>query len=216
MKEPHHRRRHRQIPGRPRPGKLSDTPELAGPDGVHVVHGDGVAVLGSLEAAQHPVRPGRAVRVKRGDAGGAVEQRERRALAGRRVADLEAAVGMEDDEAVAGSEYVDVVLGGSDPGGRMPLAGAVVQGVDPSLIRVRVPGGDERERGLATVVGEEELGVGGESAAPGAADGAAPEEGLHRQTRQDLPDNEILGEPGAAAAAAGRHGSSRDWIWENG
>jgi hypothetical protein len=66
-------------------------------------------------------------------------------------------------------------------------------------MRVSVPGDEERERGLATVVGEEEFGVGGESAAPGPADGAAPEQGLHRQTRQDLPDNEILGERGAAA-----------------
>ena len=218
--EPQHRHRHRHIPGRPRLGRLSDAPELAGPDGVHVV-GHGVAVPGSLEAAQHPVRPGRAVTVERGDAGGAVEQREGRALAGRRVADLEAAVLMEDDEAVAGSEHVVVVLEGSDrarpPRDRMPLAGAVVQCVDPSLMRVPVPVGEERERGLATVVGEEEFGVGGEPEAPGAADGAAPEEGLHRQTRQDLRDNEILGELGAAA---GRfcHGGSRDWIsgfWEN-
>jgi hypothetical protein len=155
-----------------------------------------VAVLVSLEAAQHSVRPGWAVRVKRRDVVGAVEQLEGRALAGRRVADLEAAVGMEDDEAVAGSEHVDVVIRGSGPADRMPLAGAVVQGVDPSLVRVRVPGGEERERGLATVVGEEEFGVGGEPEAPGAADGAAPEEGLHRQTRQDLRDNEILGELG--------------------
>jgi len=95
---------------------------------------------------------------------------------------------------------VVVVLEDSGPRDRTPLAGAVVQGVDPSLMRVRVPGGgEERERGLAAVVGEEEFGVGGEPAAPGAADGAAPEEGLHRQTRQDLPDNEIVGEPGAAA-----------------
>ena len=199
VNEPHHRHRHRQIPGRPRPGRLSNTPELAGPDDVHVVHR--VAVLASLEAAQHSVRPGWAVRVERGDAGGAVEQREGRALAGRRVADLEAAVGMEDDEAVAGSEHVEVVLGGSDPPDGMPLAGAVVQGVDPFLMPVPAPGGEERERWLATVVGEEEFGIGGESAAPGAADGAAPEEGLHRQTREDLRDNEILGEQGAAAAA---------------
>jgi hypothetical protein len=220
VKEPHHRHRHRQIPGRPRPGRLSDAPELAGPDGVHVVHG--VAVVGSVEAAQHSVRPGWAVRVKSGDAGGAVEQREGRALAGRRVADLEAAVGMEDDEAVAGSEHVEVVLGlggGGGPARRpprdgVPLAGAVIQGVDPSLMRVRVPGGEERERGLAAVVGEEEFGVGGEAAAPGAADGAAPEDGLRRQTRQDLPDNEILGEPGATSAMRwdlGRGACGRQW-----
>jgi hypothetical protein len=63
------------------------------------------------------------------------------------------------------------------------------------------------------VVGEEEFGVGGEAAAPGTADGAAPEEGLRRQTRQDLPDNEILGEEGAAA---GRfcHDSGHYWILE--
>jgi hypothetical protein len=52
-----------------------------------------------------------------------------------------------------------------------------------------------------------------EAAAPGTADGAAPEEGLRRQTRQDLPDNEILGEEGAAA---GRfcHDSGHYWILE--
>jgi hypothetical protein len=192
---------------------------------VHVVHG--VAVLGSLEAAQHSVRPGWAVRVKRGDAGSAVEQREGRALASRRVADLEAAVGTEDDEAVARSEHVEVVLGAAGPARRpsdgAPLSGAVVQGVDPSLLGGPVPGagGDERERGLAAVVGEEEFGVRGEAAAPGAADSAAPEEGLRLQTRQDLRENEILGERGAAAghfchevAAIGSRGKVFVYQWK--
>jgi len=57
-----------------------------------------MAVLDSLEAAPHSVRSGWPMRVKRGNAGGAVEQREGSALAGRRVEDLEAAAGKEDDE----------------------------------------------------------------------------------------------------------------------
>jgi hypothetical protein len=146
-----------------------------------------------------------------------VEKGERRALAGRRVADVEAAVGDEDEEAVAGSEHVQVVGVGGGPARRPrdgePLAGAVVQGVDPPVLGAPVPLGEERERRLATVVGEEELSVGGESAAPGEADGAAPEEGLRRQTRQDLPDNEFLGEQGSAAGCF-CHGSGRDRIWE--
>jgi hypothetical protein len=184
VKVHHHRHRHYHIPGRPRRGRFSDAPELARPDGVHVVHG--VAVLGSLEAAEHTVRPGRDVRVKRGDAIGAVEKSEWRALAGRRVADLEAAVGEEDEEAFAGSQHVQVVPVGGGPAccprDGAPLAGAVVQGVDPPLLGAPVPFSEERERGLATVVGEEEFGVGGESAAPGEADSAASEEGLRRQT----------------------------------
>jgi hypothetical protein len=91
------------------------------------------------------------------------------------------------------------------------VTGAVVQGVDPSLMRARVPGGEEWERGLATVVGEEEFGVGGEAPTLGAADGTTPEEGLHQKTRQDLLDNEILRELGAAAGHF-CDDSSHDWI----
>jgi hypothetical protein len=72
-----------------------------------------------------------------------VEKGERRALAGRRVADVEAAVGDEDEEAVAGSEHVQVVGVGGGPARRPrdgePLAGAVVQGVDPPVLGAPVP-----------------------------------------------------------------------------
>jgi hypothetical protein len=64
--------------------------------------------------------------------GGTVEQGEGSALVGRLVADLEAAIGKEDDEAVAGSELVEVVPKGGGPARRphdgVPLARAVVQG----------------------------------------------------------------------------------------
>jgi hypothetical protein len=49
------------------------------------------------------------MRVKRGNAGGGVEQREGSALAGRRVEDLKAAADKEEDEDVAGSEHMEVV-----------------------------------------------------------------------------------------------------------
>jgi alkyl hydroperoxide reductase subunit AhpF len=50
--------------------------------------------------------------------GGAVEQHEGRALVGRLVANLEAAVGKEDDEAIAGSELMEVIPEGSGPARR--------------------------------------------------------------------------------------------------
>ena len=196
----HHGHHLHHIPGRPWLEGLPDAPELAGPDGVHVVHGAAVR----LHAAEHPVRPGRAVRVQPGDAVD-VGQRERRELASRRVADVEAAVGDEDEDAVAGGEHVEVLNGGRPDDGA-PLAAAVVHGVDPSLLGFS--GGEERERGLAAAVGEEELGIGGESVAPGAADGAAPEYGFRGQARKDLPDDEILGERGHAAGRF-RHGRRR-------
>ena len=57
-------------------------------------------------------------------------------------------------------------------------------------------------------------GAGGAGAAgPQAGGGAAPEEGLRRQTNQDLPDNEILREQGATVGRC-CHDSGRDWILE--
>jgi hypothetical protein len=192
----HHRG---DIPGRPLIRGLADAPEIAGSDGVHVV--DGAAVLGvggRHRPAQHPVRPGQAVRVEARYVG-VVDLRERGALASGRIADVEGAVGGDNEEAVAGGEQCEV-LGGRGPVGAndgAPLAGTVVEGVDPAL--PGVPGGDELELGLAAVMGEEECHVGGEAAAPGTADGAATEEGLQRKARQYLREDELLGEPGLAA-----------------
>lgn len=146
-------------------------------------------------------------------------QRDRRALAGRRVADVEAAVGDDEEEAVAGGEHVEVeveVLRGGGNAVRAQdgelLSGAVVHGVDPPLMVVF--GGEEREGGLAAVVGEEEFGVGCEAAAPGAAHGAAPADGLGRETRQDLPDDQLLGELRHAGGRFRRHGRPQR-IWTN-
>lgn len=88
VEELQHRHHLGDIPCRPWLGGLSYASDLGGSHGVHVVDRTAVFGLGwSLYPAQHPVRPGRAVREEGRDAG-AVEQPQRRALAGRRVADV--------------------------------------------------------------------------------------------------------------------------------
>ena len=62
---------------------------------------------------------------------------------------------------------------------------------------------EERERRLALVAGEEEIGAGGE-AAPGTADRAAAEERLRRQADEDLPHDELLREGRGGRAGAPR------------
>jgi hypothetical protein len=173
-------------------GRLADAPDqLTGSHGVHVVDGASLA-------AQHPVRPGRAVRVEAAYEDTA-EERKGSALPSGRVADVVGPAGEDDEKAVAGGEQMEVIPAAVPvrPDDGAPLAGPVVENVYPALLGF--PDGDELERGLPAVVGEEEGLVGGEEAAPGAADSATPEEGLGWKARQDLPENDLLGEPGLAA-----------------
>jgi hypothetical protein len=77
------------------------------------------------------------------------------------------------------------LAGGGDPC-------SVVQGYDV-YGRAGVVLVQEWESGLVAVVGEEEV-AGGGSVAPGAADGAAAEEGLGGQADEYLPDGDLIGE----------------------
>ena len=99
----------------------------------------------------------------------------------------------DEEEAVAAELQTE---GPAKPGDGVELGvggggGPVVEGEE---VTVPVVGGDG-ECGLACVVGQEEA-TGGGGAAPGAADGAAAEEGFGGQADEDLPDEDLIREAG--------------------
>jgi hypothetical protein len=121
------------------------------------------------------------------------------------VADGEAGSGadgaqlVEKEQAVAGGLRVEDVVELCD--GVEPVAvggGPRVEGEDIVALDTadpRVVAGENGKAGLVVVVGEEEI-AGGGDAAPGAADGAAAEEGFSGEADEDLPDDDLVREAG--------------------
>jgi len=155
------------------------------------------------------------VAVEAGEPRGAERRREARPLVRRRVADVEAVLEAEEEEAVAGAVDVEaatapLLLVGEADDGTETAAGAEVEGVDAAVhvhgarrrlrlrLRLGTGGGaaaeeaDERHRGLEAVVVDGELGV-GDDLEPDLANGAAAVDGPGRQVEEDVPD-ELLGQ----------------------
>jgi hypothetical protein len=86
------------------------------------------------------------------------------------------------------------------------VVGPGVEGEDAVVVDAEDPhviAGEKRKAGLMAVVGQEELARGGD-AAPGAADGAAAEEGFWGEAHENLPDDDIFREAAAASRSCRR------------
>jgi hypothetical protein len=108
----------------------------------------------------------------------------------------------EKEQAVAGGLRVEDVVELRDGVESVVVGGGPwVEGEDVVVVDAadpRVAAGENGKAGLVVVVGEEEI-AGGGYAAPGAADGAAAEEGFWGEADEDLPDDDLFQEAAPAS-----------------